>query len=531
MKRYTGIIASAVLSVGSAALQEPSAHGAAAQVTPINVTVAVDVSAPGPVIDRHVYGQFAEHLGTGIYGGIWVGTQSTIPNTGGYRKDVLDALRRIKVPVVRWPGGCFADLYNWRDGIGPPATRPVRINVHWGGVTESNAFGTHEFLNFSELLGADAYVSGNVGSMTPYDTAQWLEYMTADSQSSLANERRKNGRDQPWQIKYFGIGNETWGCGGNMRAEYAADINRRYSTFANAPADMHMVKVASGPTGSRPDTYDFAEAMMRDGGRLQAMSLHYYTAPMLPGADGARVRAAATGFDENQWAMTLSLALHMDELVTKTSAVMDRYDPDKKVILAVDEWGSWYAQEPGSHPGFLYQQNTLRDAEVAALTLDIFHRHTDRVKLAAIAQMVNVLQAMILTDKDRMIRTPTYHVYRMYVPFQDARLVPITFDAGSYVYGNISLPRVDAIAARAKNGKLWLALTNVDPNRTVKVEVMAAGVKQAAGQMLSSPKVDSVNTFESPATVAPEPLVERSSGGKVILKLLPHSVTVVALES
>jgi alpha-N-arabinofuranosidase len=528
MKRYTGIIASAVLSVGSAALQEPSAHGAAAQVTPINVTVAVDVSAPGPVIDRHVYGQFAEHLGTGIYGGIWVGTQSTIPNTGGYRKDVLDALRRIKVPVVRWPGGCFADLYNWRDGIGPPATRPVRINVHWGGVTESNAFGTHEFLNFSELLGADAYVSGNVGSMTPYDTAQWLEYMTADSQSSLANERRKNGRDQPWQIKYFGIGNETWGCGGNMRAEYAADINRRYSTFANAPADMHMVKVASGPTGSRPDTYDFAEAMMRDGGRLQAMSLHYYTAPMLPGADGARVRAAATGFDENQWAMTLSLALHMDELVTKTSAVMDRYDPDKKVILAVDEWGSWYAQEPGSHPGFLYQQNTLRDAEVAALTLDIFHRHTDRVKLAAIAQMVNVLQAMILTDKERMLLTPTYHVFEMYLPFQDATPYPASASGPGYNFGDYKLPSVDVSAARATDGKLWLALVNLNPLTPAHVTTNLTGT--AHGRILTGLTMDTHNTFDTPDAIHPMPFAGSNARGSLVIDLPAKSVAVVAVQ-
>jgi alpha-L-arabinofuranosidase len=518
MKAVTCVLASATLAFGLAVAQTP----------PVAVSVTVNLSSPGPVIDRHIYGQFAEHLGTGIYGGIWVGTHSRIPNIDGYRRDVVEALRRIRVPVVRWPGGCFADLYDWRDGIGPPATRPVRINVHWGGVTEDNAFGTHEFLNFSELIGADAYVSGNVGSMTPYDMAQWLEYMTSDSPSSLVKERRKNGRDKPWQIRYFGIGNETWGCGGNMRAEYAADVNRRYSTFVNAPADMHLIKVASGPTGSRPDLYDFAEAMMRDGGRLQAMSLHYYTAPMLPSPEGTRVRAPATGFDEEQWAMTLSLALRMDELVTRTSAAMDKYDPDRKVMLAVDEWGSWYAQEPGSHPGFLYQQNTLRDAEVAALTLGIFHRHTDRVKLANIAQMINVLQAMILTDGPKMVLTPTYHVFDMYVPFQGATPYPASVSGSNYVLNGYTLPSVDASVARGTDGKLWLALVNLDPNRPAHVTTNLDGM--AHGQILTGPAMDTRNTFEAPDTIHPVPFSAGNPGGRLVIELPAKSVAVLAVE-
>src|SRR6201994_1041458 len=264
--------------------------GASAQTAVVNITV--DTSKPGAQIDRHIYGQFAEHLGTGIYGGVWVGEKSPIPNIHGYRKDVVAALKAIHVPVVRWPGGCFADLYNWRDGIGPRAKRPTRINVHWGGVTDDNSFGTHEFMNFAELIGADPYVSINVGSLPPYDAAQWVEYMTSSENASLANERRKNGRAQPWQLKYLGIGNEVWGCGGNMRGEYAADTNRRYSTFITTPAAMGTIKVASGPTGSRPDYLEWAEDMMRDGGRLQAMSFHYYTVPNArkPGDTGANWR-------------------------------------------------------------------------------------------------------------------------------------------------------------------------------------------------------------------------------------------------
>jgi len=518
VKSSTSFLATIVLAVGVAG----------AQTAPIAIRVDVDIASPGPVIDRHVYGQFSEHLGTGIYGGIWVGPHSSIPNINGYRRDVVEALRRIHVPVLRWPGGCFADLYDWRDGIGPPASRPVRINVHWGGVTENNAFGTHEFLNFAELIGTDAYVSGNVGSMNPYDMAQWLEYMTSDSASSLANERRRNGRDKPWQIAYFGIGNETWGCGGNMRAEYAADVNRRYSTFVNAPADMHMIKVASGPTGSRPDVYDFATAMMRDGGRLQAMSLHYYTAPMLTGSDGTRVRAPATGFDAEQWAMTLSLALHMDELVTRTSAVMDQFDPDRKVILAVDEWGSWYAQEPGTHPGFLYQQNTLRDAEVAALTLDIFHRHSDRVKLANIAQTINVLQAMILTDQQRMVLTPTYHVFGMYVPFQGATPYPARVTGPDYVLKGYTLPSVDVSAARGTDGKLWLALVNLNPDTPAHVTTNLDGT--AHGLVLTGPAMDSHNTFDAPDAVHPVAFAGTNQGGRVVIDLPARAVAVVAVD-
>jgi alpha-L-arabinofuranosidase len=518
MKALTGLLASATLAAGFAAAQTP----------PVDVSVTVDLSRPGHVIDPHIYGQFSEHLGTGIYGGIWVGTHSRIPNIDGYRTDVLTALRKIKVPVLRWPGGCFGDLYDWRDGVGARAKRPVRINVHWGGVTENNAFGTHEFLNFAELIGADAYVSGNVGSMTPYDMAQWLEYMTSDSASTLADQRRSNGRDRPWQIRYFGIGNETWGCGGNMRAEYAADINRRYSTFVNAPAAMHLIKVASGPTGSRPDVYDFAEAMMRDGGRLQAMSLHYYTAPMIPGPDGARVRAPATGFDEEQWAMTLSLALHMDELVTRTSAVMDRYDPDRNVVLAVDEWGTWYAQEPGTHPGFLYQQNTLRDAEVAALTLAIFQRHSERVKLANIAQMVNVLQAMILTDQEKMLLTPTYHVFDMYLPFQGATPYPATASGPDYVFKGYTLPSVDVSAARGTDGKLRLALVNLNPNRPAHLTTNLDGV--ARGLILTGAAMDAHNSFDAPNTIAPAAFAAGNPGTRLAIDLPARSVVVVTVE-
>jgi len=496
--------------------------GSAAQAQTAVATVTIDTSKPGAEIDRHIYGQFAEHLGTGIYGGIWVGADSKIPNINGYRKDVVDALKKIHVPVVRWPGGCFADLYNWRDGIGPRGKRPTRINVHWGGVTDNNAFGTHEFMNFAELIGADPYVSLNVGSLAPYDAAQWVEYMTSNEQGSLANERRKNGRAKPWQLKYLGIGNETWGCGGNMDGETSAQVNARYSTFVNAPASMGMIKVASGASGNIGDYKAFTDAMMRKGGRLQALSFHYYAMPM------GSPKGPATGFSESQWANELDLTLKMEGYISDVGAIMDKYDPDKKVALYVDEWGSWYDQEPGSHPGFLYQQNSLRDAQVAALSLNIFHRHTDRVKLAAIAQMVNVLQAMILTDGPKMLLTPTYHVFDMYQPFMGATPYTAHVSSPLYSFEDKSLSMVDVSAAKGKDGRTYLALVNSDPKKPAHVVTNLSGVGK--GRILTGPAMDAHNSFAAPNTVHPVAYSGTSDGGKAVFDLPARSVAVVAVE-
>ena len=492
---------------------------AAAQTVHVNV----DTTKPGAAIDRHIYGQFAEHLGTGIYGGLWVGEKSPIPNIHGYRKDVVEALKAIHVPVVRWPGGCFGDLYDWRDGIGPRDKRPVRVNVHWGGVTEDNSFGTNEFMNFAELIGADAYVSLNVGSKTPYDNAQWLEYITSDSKSSLADERRRNGRDKPWRVGFVGIGNETWGCGGNMSAEVAASNNARYSGYIRTPASMGTIKVASGASGNEGNDAAFAETLLKEGGRIQALSYHYYA--MQPNFNAPK--GPATGFSEAQWARELGFAVKLEDLVSRQIAVMDKVDPQKRIALYVDEWGSWYDQEPGSHPGFLYQQNTIRDAEVAALSLNIFHRHTDRVKLAAIAQMVNVLQAMILTDKEKMILTPTYHVFDMYQPFMEATPYKATVSDASYTFGDNKLPLIDVSAARGKDGKLWLAIVNTDPHRAVTVRTALTG--SAAGRILTGPTMDAHNSFTAPNAVHPVAFSGSSENGKLVFHMPPMAVAVVAV--
>jgi alpha-N-arabinofuranosidase len=496
--------------------------------------LSVDASRAGAKIDRNIFGQFAEHLGKGVYEGVWVGPGSPIPNTRGIRNDVVAALRAIKAPNVRWPGGCFADEYHWRKGVGPQ--RPETLNPNWGGVIEPNTFGTHEFMDFLEQIGAEAYLSVNVGSGTPQEAAEWLEYLTAAQPTALAKERAANGHPAPYRIAYLGIGNESWDCGGNMTPDYYVSQLKVYSRFVRNfnPAQQdrqRMLKIAVGPGGGEARFTEWTEAVMKAYQNRQwswdmdGLSLHSYTVVNWD------KKFASVGFGEAEYAQILKATLEMEGLVSRHSAIMDKYDPQKKVALVVDEWGAWYAPLPGSNPGFLAQQNSLRDAVLAALNLNIFARHADRVRMANIAQMVNVLQAMILTDKEKMVLTPTYHVFKMYVPFQDATLVPVAFDAGTYTHGDITLPRVDAVAARDAAGRLWLAVTNIDPNRPAEVEVNIAGVaaRSAAGETLTAPKVDSVNTFEAPNTVAPKPVSAKVQGGKLTLRLEPKSVTVISV--
>jgi alpha-N-arabinofuranosidase len=482
---------------------------------------------PGPVVSRYLFGQFAEHLGFGVYGGIWVGEDSKIPNTQGYRNDVVAALKRLQVPVVRWPGGCFADEYHWREGVGPRDKRPVRVNTHWGGVEEPNSFGTHEFMNFAELIGADAYVSGNVGDGTPEEMAQWVEYITSDTTSALANERRKNGREKPWKLPFFGIGNELWGCGGNMRAEYAADLVRRYQTFVKVPPGNPLQKIAAG---ANVDDYHWTEVFMRELGKLvSGVSIHYYTSP----GPNWNTKRSSTDFGEDQWIETLSKALFSEELVTKHSAIMDRFDPDKKIGLMFDEWGTWYTGLPGSNPGFLHQQNSLRDALVAAIHFNIFAHHADRVRMANIAQMVNVLQAMILTSDDKMVLTPTYYTFEMYKPFMDATYLPLELPAPTYQLGEYKVPAVHASAVRGKDGKVYVALANLDAKNAAKLDVKIAGgaLRSVSGQILTAPAINSINTFEKPDTVKPRPFSgARLKSNQLTVDLPSKAVVVLALQ-
>lgn len=451
------------------------------------------------IISRHIYGQFAEHLGSCIYGGLWVGPDSDIPNTQGYRTDVLEALRKLKVPVLRWPGGCFADEYHWMDGIGPKENRPKMVNNNWGGTIEDNSFGTHEFLNLCELVGCEPYISGNVGSGSVEEMAKWVEYMTSDADSPMARLRRKNGRDKAWKVKFIGVGNESWGCGGSMRPEYYADLYRRYATYCRNYDGNRLFKIASGASDY---DYNWTETLMQQvGGRMDGLSLHYYTVTGWNGSKGS-----ATDFDQADYYWTMGKCLEIEPVLQKHIAIMDRYDPKKSIGLMVDEWGTWWDEEPGTIQGHLYQQNTMRDAFVAALTLNIFHKYTDRVQMTNIAQIVNVLQSMILTNGKQMLLTPTYHVFEMYKVHQDATFLPLDLICDRVkVKDGREVPMVSATASRDAGGTIHISLANVDVENAQQIAVDLQGlqVRKAEGRILTSGSINDHNTFEQPDRVQP----------------------------
>ncbi|WP_337881430.1 alpha-L-arabinofuranosidase C-terminal domain-containing protein [Rheinheimera sp.] len=489
--------------------------------------IQLDSSSQGAVINKNIYGQFAEHLGRGIYEGLWVGPDSSIPNTKGWRNDVLGALKALHVPLIRWPGGCFADEYHWRDGIGPRDKRPVKVNTNWGGVEEDNAVGTHEFFDLVELLGAEAYVNGNLGTGTPQEMAEWLEYMTAEGKSTLAELRRKNGREQPFKVHYFAVGNEAWGCGGNMTPEFYTHLYKQYTTFLKTPTHNTPKWIASG--GHSEDT-SWAEYLTTNvKQKMDAVSFHYYTLP----TGQWDVKGAALKFPESEWISTMARTLAMDGFIRNNKAVMDKLDPGKKVGFYVDEWGTWYDVEKGENPGFLYQQNSLRDAVVAALNFHIFHQHADRVRMTNIAQMVNVLQAMILTDKEKMLLTPTYHAYRMYVPFQDATAVPLKLSGvPEYRLAGVSVPAISATAARTKNGELYLGLVNLHPTQAESADIHLAGItiQHVSGQLLTANQMDAHNTFEKPHAIEPKAFSAEGKNGRLTIELPAKSVLVVKVQ-
>ena len=484
--------------------------------------LVVDADQGRTTINRNLYGHFAEHLGRGIYEGLWVGEDSPIPNVGGLRSDVVAALRALAPPVLRWPGGCFADEYHWRDGIGPRSQRIATLNTHWGGVVENNHFGTHEFFALCEQLGAQPYLCGNLGSGTIREMQEWVEYCTFAGPSPMAQLRRANGRDEPWALPHFGIGNENMGCGGMMRPEYYADEYRRYQTYVRALSGNRISKIACGPNGAN---YEWTDVLMRRAGDLMdGLTLHYYAMP-----PWGQWKGHATVFTEDEYFETLRLALVMDELIRRHRTIMDRYDPAQRVALIVDEWGTWWEPTPGMNPDFLFQQNTMRDAIVAALTLNIFHQHCDRVRMANIAQTVNVLQAMILTDGPRMVRTPTYHVFEMFQGHQDALHLPARLDGANYTRGRCTIPALSA-SASLKSDRILLSVvhTGLEQDQRLEVRLRGARVKSAVGRILHGAAVMSHNTFDAPDEVRPVDYTGfQVETGRLYLDLPPASVVTV----
>ncbi|MGN1084822.1 MAG: alpha-N-arabinofuranosidase [Lachnospiraceae bacterium] len=459
-------------------------------------------------INKELYGNFSEHLGRCIYEGLYVGEDSPIPNTKGMRNDVVNALREMKLPVLRWPGGCFADEYHWEDGIGPKESRKKMINTHWGGVLEDNSFGTHEFMELCRQIGCETYVNANVGSGTVREMSEWVEYMTFDGVSPMADLRRQNGDEEPFTVNYLGVGNENWGCGGNMTPEHYANEYRRYQTYvrdypsAKNPNKKKIYKIACGPNA---DDYNWTEQVMKIAGRyMDGLSLHYYTVP-----DSWENKGFATEFDVPKYYRTLSRAAYIETLINRHSAIMNQYDAEKRVGLIVDEWGTWYNCEPGTNPGFLYQQNTMRDAMVAALTLNVFNKHCDRVKMANIAQLVNVLQAVILTEGEKMLLTPTYHVFKMYAPHQDAQLLDSRMEEQWIGSGDEKVRKVYESASVKENGELTVTLANLSVEEAEAMEVVfaegsAAGV---TGEILTG-AMAAHNTFEEPEQVKTAPFTD-----------------------
>jgi len=488
-------------------------------------TVTVHGDEPGNIIPKEIYGQFSEHLGSCIYGGLWVGPDSDIPNINGYRKDVYEALKELKVPLLRWPGGCFADEYHWMDGIGPAADRPKLINNNWGGTVEDNSFGTHEFLNLCEMLGCEPYISGNIGSGTVEELDKWIEYMTSDADSPMSRLRQKNGREKPWKVKYIGVGNETWGCGGSMRAEYYADVYRRYATFCRDFSGNHLYKIACG--ASEYD-YNWTKVMMENvGSRMHGLSLHYYSVE-----NWSESKGSATEFTTTDYYNLLGKSREIDEVLKNHIAVMNTYDPDNKVALVLDEWGTWFEVEPGTNPGHLFQQNTMRDAMVASTSLDIFHKYTERLKITNIAQIVNVLQSMILTSGNKMVLTPTYYVFKMYNVHQDATYLPTEVAASTKsVSKGRTLPMVSATASKDANGKVHISVSNIDADhaQTITVNLEGISAKSAVAQILHSAALQDHNTFDNPDKVKAVDFKDFKLKGKTLTLNMP-AASIVTLE-
>ena len=489
--------------------------------------LTLDLKGAGPKISRHLYGHFAEHLGHCIYEGLWVGEDSPIPNTRGVRNDVVAALRKMKIPNLRWPGGCFADTYHWRAGIGPRQGRPKTVNMHWGGVIDPNTFGTHEFMDFCDQTGAEPYIAANVGSGTPREMFEWIEYLTFDGESTLAEERAKNGHPAPWKVPFLGVGNENWGCGGNMTADYYSDLYRRFAVYARGLSGNDLTRVAGGPGGG---DLEWIETLMeRIHSNMEAVSLHYYTIGSRRWAD----KGPSTGFGEDGWIAILDNALRIKTILADTIRIMDRHDPDNRVKLFVDEWGTWYDPEPGRNPAFLYQENTIRDALVAAATLHIFHENAERVKMGNLAQLVNVLQSPILTEGEKMVLTPTYHVFEMMSVHHDSQALPLDLDTPYYTAGDKIIPALSASASRDGGGKTHLSLANLDAAAAVDVELKVSGgsLGRPNGRILTSSALDGRNTFAEPNRVTPKTFTGAEVAGSMVkIKAPPRSVIVLSFE-
>ena len=491
--------------------------------------ILLNPSKAKDTISKNIYGHFAEHLGHSVYGGFYVGEgNKKIPNKNGIRLDVIEALKKLKVPVLRWPGGCFADHYHWKDAIGPKHQRKPIENMMWGNVREDNSFGTNEFLDMCEMIGSEPYLAVNMGSGTVEEATGWVKYVNHPNGSSyLTDLRQKNGRAKPWHVKYWGIGNESWDCGGNMDVDYYVDLYKRYATMMttyNNSEGLFRIAVSPGT-----EDFHWTEVVMRDIPRklIEGVSIHHYSV-----IDWSH-KGSATDFSEKEYFKTMQQALGMEEMIKGNSDVMDKYDPEKKVALVVDEWGGWYDAEPGTNGAFLYQQNTMRDAMIAGITLNIFNNHCNRVRMANLAQSINVLQSVILTKDEKMILTPTYHVMEMYNVHQNALLIPVSVNSNDYLLEGKKLKAVSASASKDKNGTVDISLVNIDPHNAQEVSIGLGdlNLKTVTGRILRSGKLQDYNSFDHPDKIKPQSFDgAKLNGQNLQLTIPPFSVIVLKLK-
>lgn len=477
-------------------------------------SVTIHINTEIGTIRPEFHGHFAEHLGSCTYGGLWVGTDSRIPNINGYRKQAVEYLREVGIPVLRWPGGCFADDYHWRDGIGPVAKRPRRVNIHWGNYTEDNSFGTAEFIGLCRLIGAEPYLAGNVGSGTPQELRNWVEYCNFPAGSTLADERAVNGSPEPYRVRYWGVGNENWGCGGNMRSEEYAGLYRQFATYLRNYADTKLFLIACGPNRNDLDwTRRFFDTMRGRYGQVHGYAMHFYSNGKTP----------ATQFTVEALQDQLSSFAKLEAGIVEQRTLLDKYDPQRKIGLMIDEWGVWdrITREDEQRYGKLWQQITMRSAVAAALGLNVFHRQAEKLVMCNIAQIVNVLHSLLLTDGDRCIRTTTYHVFNMMKSHRGQKALRVEVGDSS--------PLGLSVSASRQGNELVATFVNPRHDQAMKVDCALLGstAGSAEARVLHDADFNACNTFDAPDRIKPQGHAVSVNGSRLQMELPALSVATV----
>ena len=477
--------------------------------------IEILLDEPLGTINPNMYGHFTEHLGGVIYDGVWVGPNSKVPNVDGIRKDLVDHMRKIKAPVIRYPGGCFADSYDWRDGVGPAEKRPRRTNF-WGG-TEANQFGTDEFVHFCQLVGSQPYLAANVRSLPAAEFYRWVEYCNSPAKSTtLADMRAAAGSADPYNVRYWGVGNESWGCGGNFTPqEYAVEF-RRFATWV-PDFNKDLAFIASGPSDFSWDwTRGFLEEIIRKGpgqiNSIYGLALHYYTWNLSRGRtkDWDAGKGDALKFDPVDWYELLREGQVIESLINGHWQVMEEFDHDHHIKLIIDEWGPWY--RPGSEQtkgNILEQTPTLRDAVFSAMTLDIFHQHPEKIAMANCAQLINCLNSLYLAHEDKFCITPVGHVFDMYAAHQGAQSLRTIFSTPEIHYDRDSKQASFAGlkgSASLRDKDLVLTVTNphVSEPREATIAIRGASIQSATATVLSHTDLHAHNSLDQKNVLVPQ---------------------------